>query len=186
MKIIDNTIYNIINITRNKDFLNLINRIGGIDNYNIIIPNLYLGNINYAHNNDFLKKNKIEAVLNCTENEPFNEYFDNKYKYRLAINDSKKEDNITKFKDEIVNSINFIEYCIDNNIPIYVHCFWGYMRSATVVAAYLIKKYNITSKDAINIMKEHRPYSMSSLYNFNEILEYIESIYLYPGINCAI
>jgi hypothetical protein len=111
-------------------------------------------------------------------NEPFNEYFDNKYKYRLAINDSKKEDNITKFKDEIVNSINFIEYCLDNNIPIYVHCFWGYMRSATVVASYLIKKYNISSKDAINIMKEHRPYSMSSLYNFNEILEYIESIYI--------
>jgi len=173
MKIIDTTIYNIINITRNKNFLNIVHRIGGMDNYNLIIPNLYLGNINYAYNNDFLRKNKIEAVLNCTENEPFNEYFDDKYKYRLPVNDSKKEDNINKFKDEIINAINFIEYCLDHNIPIYVHCFWGYMRSATVVAGYLMKKYNISSKDAINIIKEQRPYSISSFYNFNEILESI-------------
>jgi protein-tyrosine phosphatase len=48
------------------------------------------------------------------------------------------------------------------------------MRSATVIAAYLIKRYKLSSKDAINIVKEKRPSALSSLYNFNEVLEYVE------------
>ena len=177
MRIVNKVIYNILCITRNKNVLNLVNTIGNIDDYNLIIPNLYLGNINCAHNIDFLNNNNIGAIINCTEKEPFDEYFENKYKFRLAINDSRNEDNIKKFKSEIIKSINFIDYCLDNNIPVYVHCYWGLMRSATVVTAYLIKKYNIPYKDAINIIQEQRPYALSSLYNFNEVLEHVDLLY---------
>jgi protein-tyrosine phosphatase len=51
------------------------------------------------------------------------------------------------------------------------------MRSATVVCGYLIKKYNMPYRDAINMVKEQRPRALSSLYNFNEILEYVEEKY---------
>ena len=177
MNIFNKTIYNILCLSRNKTILNLVNTIGNIDDYNIIVPNLYLGNINYANNIEFLNKHNIGAILNCTENEPFNEYFEDKYKHRLSVNDSKNNENINKFKLEIINCINFIEYCLDRNIPIYIHCYWGLMRSATVVTCYLIKKYNIPYEDAINIIKEQRPYALSSLYNFNEIIEYVYEIY---------
>jgi protein tyrosine/serine phosphatase len=177
MSFFNKTIYNILCITKNKKFLKFINDIGNIDDYNLIIPNLYLGNINYANNLDFLNENNIGAIINCTENEPFNEYFENKYKFRLSINDSKTDENINNFKSEIINCINFIDECLNNNIPVYVHCYWGLMRSATVVASYLIKKYNIPYKDAINIIKEQRPYSLLSFYNFNEVLKYVEETY---------
>ena len=178
MRFINKAIYNVICASRNKNILKFVNIMGNIDDYNLIIPNLYLGNINYANDIEFLSKNNIGAILNCTENEPFHEYFDDKYKFRLHVNDSKNDENITKFKSEIIKSINFIEQCLDNNIPVYVHCYWGLMRSATVVTSYLIKKYNIPYKDAINIVKDQRPCALSSLYNFNEVLEYVETVYI--------
>jgi len=180
MNIFNKTVYGILCLSRNKRVLNIVNKVSNIDDYNIIIPNLYLGNINYANNIKFLKDNNIEAILNCTESEPFNDYFENKHKFRLSINDSKSPENIYNFKLEIINCIDFIDYCIEHKLNIYVHCYWGLMRSATVVACYLIRKYHMSSIDAINIVKEQRPRALSSLYNFNEVIEFVENKYNRP------
>ena len=181
MSFINKAIYNVLCLARNKKSLNIINRIASIDDYNQIIPKIYLGNINCSTDIDFLKKHNIGGIINCTENEPFHEYFDNKPKLRLLINDSKEQDNINNFKTQIINSINFIDDCIKNDKTVYVHCYWGLMRSATVVACYIIKQYKIPSSDAINIVREQRPFALSSVYNFNEILNYVESKYANAG-----
>ena len=144
----------------------------------MIIPNLYIGNIKAANNTDFLKKHNICAIINCTENDAFSDYFKDKSKFRLSIKDSKDKNNMDKFKNDIIDSIDFIEDCLNQKKPVFVHCYWGLMRSATVIAAYLIKKYNISKLDAINIIKEQRPMALSSIYNFNEILDYIENKYV--------
>jgi protein-tyrosine phosphatase len=174
MNIYNRAIYNILCVTKNDTFLKVVNNIACIDDYNMIIPNLYLGNISYSNNIDFLKKYNIQSIVNCTEKEHFNEYFDNKNKFRLSINDSRNEENINKFKDEIINAIQFINNSIEENKPVYVHCYWGLMRSATVVVGYLMLKYNLPMNDAINIVKEQRPKALSSFYNFNDVLQYIE------------
>jgi hypothetical protein len=177
MSLYNKTIYNILKYTRNKNSLKIINCIGNIDDYNLILPNLYLGNINCANDKNFLEENNIGAVVNCTEDEPFSDYFDDKPKIRILINDSKDKENIDKFRCEIIDCLLFIDSCIKNNKIVYVHCYWGLMRSATVVASYLIKKCNISHLEAINFVREQRPLSLSSLYNFNEILIYVENYY---------
>ena len=53
MKILNKVIYNILNYTRNKKILNTINTMINIDDYDLIIPNLYLGNINAANDIHF-------------------------------------------------------------------------------------------------------------------------------------
>jgi protein-tyrosine phosphatase len=170
-------VYNIINIARNRKTLNIVNKVARIDNSNMIIPNLYLGNISSANDIDFLQQNNIQAIINCTINEPFNDYFEDKNTFRLAINDSRDTDNISTFKSEIISCIEFIESNLDDNKAVYVHCYWGLMRSATVIAGYLIKKYNITHEDAIQIIKEQRPMAILPVYNFNEVLKYVELTY---------
>ncbi len=45
------------------------------------------------------------------------------------------------------------------------------MRSATVVAAYLIKNHHYTPQEAIAFVKQKRPQALSSLYNYNDLLE---------------
>lgn len=177
MSLFNKTVYNILKYTRNKNSLKIINSIGNIDDYNLILPNLYLGNINCANDKNFLETNNIGAVVNCTEDEPFSDYFDDKPKIRILINDSKEKENIEKFKSEIIDCLLFIDDCIKNNKIVYVHCYWGLMRSATIVASYLIKKCNMSHIEAIHFVKEQRPLSLSSLYNFNEILIYVENYY---------
>jgi protein-tyrosine phosphatase len=178
MEFVNKAIYNILCLTRNRRFLNIANKISNIDDYNIIVPYVYLGNINNANNIEFLKKNNITAIINCTENEEFNEYFSDKPKFRLKVNDSKEFDNINNFKNQIINAIIFIDKHREEKKNIYIHCYWGLMRSATVVAGYLIYKYGLSVNDAINIVKEKRPSSLSSIYNFNEVLYYLESKYI--------
>jgi len=163
-------VYNVISTFKNKYSLNVVNKLANIDDYNIIINNLYLGNINKSNDIEFLKNNNIQAIINCTENEPFSDYFDDKLKLRIPVNDSKDEYNIDNFKSFIIESVRFINYCLNNDKRIYIHCYWGLMRSATVVACYLVKKYNLAPNDAIQIIKEKRPRALPSLYNFNDII----------------
>ena len=53
------------------------------------MPNLYLGNINAANNIDFLQKNNISSIINYSNKIEFHEYFNDKYKFRLSIDDNK-------------------------------------------------------------------------------------------------
>lgn len=177
MSLFNRSFYSLLCLTRNKYSLNIINRIANINDFNKIAPNLYLGNINMATNLVFLKEHNIQAIVNCTENESFHEYFDDKAKFRININDSKSDENINNFKTQIIDAIEFIDNNINENKCVYIHCYWGLMRSATLVTAYLIKKYNIPIEDAINIVKEERPMSLSSIYNFNEVLKFVEEKY---------
>jgi len=177
MKFFNKIIYNTISFARNKGSLNIVNRLGNIPNYSMIVPNLYLGNINTANDENFLIDNNIQAIINCTQNEPFHKYFENKETLRISINDSREEDNIEQFKSEIINAINFIDDNINKNKPVFIHCYWGLMRSATVVAAYLIKRFNLTHIEAIHMVQEQRPFALSSFYNFNEVLIFVEKTY---------
>jgi protein-tyrosine phosphatase len=52
------------------------------------------------------------------------------------------------------------------------------MRSATVIAGYLIKYENYSVDNAIELIKNKRSYTFSNLYNFKDILEsYQEKIF---------
>jgi protein-tyrosine phosphatase len=184
-------IYNTIGFFRHKKSVQIFNTIMNVENSNIIVEKLYLGNIIDAHNLSFLVNNNICAIINCTEDEPFHQYFsmnnsinndDNelntnntqneKYILRLDIKDSKDEENVEKFMNIIDNGVEFINTHKNiNKQNVFVHCYWGLMRSATVIAGYLIKYENYSVDYAIELIKNKRSYTFSNLYNFKDILE---------------
>lgn len=149
------------------------NKIAFVDHYDIILPNLFLGNIESSTNVDFLQDNYINSVVNCTENEPFHSYFNNESRstLRIDVNDSRDPENIQRFYEQIYMAVDFIDVNIKNGNNVLVHCYWGFMRSATIVAAYLIKRHGLTVKEAVDFIKERRPMSLNSMYNFNDLLE---------------
>lgn len=167
----NNIVYKSINVLKSKTTLSLANNLLLIPNHNHIIHHIYLGNLNSAHNEDFLKNANIGAVLNCTVSEQFHPYFLNKPYLRLDVEDSRTPENIEEFRKKLHFCVQFIEDNIYNNRIVYVHCYWGLMRSATVVAAYLIKNYHYTPQEAISFIKHKRPQALSSLYNYNDLLE---------------
>ena len=53
-----------------------------------VFKNLWLGNINDSLDLNFILKNNINCVINCTINQPFLQYKEIKYKYRIPIKDN--------------------------------------------------------------------------------------------------
>ena len=62
------------------------------DNVNLILPGLYLGNAKSSLDDEFLRKNNIRAVFNCTKDLPF--HYSIKYKYRIPVDDNLKAEEI--------------------------------------------------------------------------------------------
>ncbi len=163
---------------KNPVVFKVFNKLTFVNNYDYILPNLFLGNIESSRDINFLTNNNIHSIVNCTENEPFHPYFNNESRYtlRIDVKDNREPENLQKFYEQIYMAVDYIDSNIKNGNNVLVHCYWGFMRSATIVAAYLIKKHNLTPNEAINFIKEKRPMSLNSMYNFNDLLDryYIE------------
>lgn len=112
-----------------------------------IIPGIWLGNYKAAIDIDFLKKNDINFILNCTPNMPlYNQIYtpleiENISKietYRIPVNDSLLERDFILMEKyfKIVIPLLVRKYTVEKQ-RILIHCHAGKQRSAIVVAALL-------------------------------------------------
>ena len=115
-----------------------------------IIDNLYLGNACDASYFYKLKNANIKAIVNVTKEIP--NYFEEDFQYyNISLNDQNHEN----FTNEIFDkSCEFIDSFKGRNILI--HCYMGSSRSATVMAAYLIKKYKLSLNEILELFKKKR------------------------------
>ena len=61
-----------------------------------------------------------------------------------------------------------------NNKTIFVHCYAGKQRSATIVCAYIMKYLNLSYKEATKLMKTKRIVVFTPLPNFDSALRLFE------------
>ena len=112
-----------------------------------IIPGLWLANYKPGLDIDFLKKNNIDVIINCTPDIPFyNEIFDEKdisqlkkmETFRISVYDSLLEKDILLMEQYFKYILPFmVKKYIDEKKKILIHCRAGAQRSAIVVAAFL-------------------------------------------------
>lgn len=126
-----------------------------MDNYNEIIPNLFLGNKIAANDKIFLDKYNIEYIINLS-NENINTYPNIEYKH-ININDDPSE-NIYDYFDTCVN---IIEDCLNNNKVILVNCKYGLSRSASIIVAYFIKIKKLTVSESYDVVNNKRPININ-------------------------
>jgi hypothetical protein len=145
------------------------------DDANEIIPRLWLGNANASMNEDFIRKNNIVVVFNCTKNLPFSPMIP--IKYRIPVDDNLEEQeirNMELWSSEIAYKI-ITEYIEGKTIL--VHCMAGMQRSAASVAFMLISYLNLRALDAMKMIKEKRMIAFYPRANFGRAIDYFDRKY---------
>lgn len=144
-----------------------------------ICKNLYLGSAAAAMNIEWLESETINFIINCTPdvlcyyNSKENKYF-NKQDYnnvtektylRVQISDSDDVDLKQYFDD----CHNFIDNALKNGEKVLVHCLLGRSRSASIVASYIMKKYEMRFNEVL-ILFDKLDYKVNINNGFQTIL----------------
>ena len=113
-----------------------------------ITDKVYLGDCVGAENEESLKQNNIKRVLSCMGN--LSPVYKDKsiVQKKIEISDFPRANIIQYF----IDSIKFIE----ESEKVFVHCFAGVSRSATLVVAYFMWKNKIPYKKSFELVNEHR------------------------------
>ena len=113
-----------------------------------ITDKVYLGDCDGADDEENIKRNNIKRVLSCM-GDLSPKYKDKSIIQKIIEVDDFPETNIIQyFKD----SIKFLE----ESDKVFVHCFAGVSRSATLVIAYFMWKNKISYNESFELVKKHR------------------------------
>ena len=138
---------------------------------NEIYPGLWIGDMHSSTDKNFLSKNNITCVLNCTYTMPFCQTI--KSKIRIPVLDDLDSKQIYKMYLLLNKSSTLIAKALPNN-NILVHCHAGRQRSVCVIAAFLMKYGKLSKNDALDLIKTKRPVSANPKCNFDKALTQFE------------
>lgn len=130
-----------------------------------IIPRLWLGNYVSSQNTDFIKRNRITVIINCTKDLPFVN-LGGIYKYRVPINDNLEKREIITMAKWFDKILPIIDQHYRGGQTILVHCAAGMQRSAITVLAYLCRYHGYRPKQALSIIRRKRPIVFLPFMNF--------------------
>ena len=138
------------------------------NNADEILPGLWLGNYKASQDTDFLKKNNIRTVFNCTKDIPFHPFTIRRF--RVPVDDNLQQQeirNMELWSYEIVANMAK-EYKAGNKIL--VHCAAGMQRSAAAVAMFLIATQRVSKEQAMNYIRSKRPIAFMPMANFDKAI----------------
>ena len=119
-----------------------------------ILPGLWLGGIESSCDQDFINKNKIHSIVNCTTH--INNSFEDIYYLRIPLFDIPSEsEKLKKYfiisKDFILNSLR------TRGKGVLIHCHAGISRSVSILISFLLQIIPSLDYDsAYKIIKKRR------------------------------
>jgi hypothetical protein len=139
---------------------------------NEIIPGLYLGNINSVYDKNKLKELGITHVVSVLAG--FDPPYPNDFNY-LVLN--ALDTTNTNLLNVFGSSNDFIEEAFQDNGKVLIHCMAGRSRSATILAAYLIKTFALPINKTVDAIKVKRPIVEPNKYFMTQLAEYYNNLY---------
>ncbi|KAJ6457060.1 protein-tyrosine phosphatase-like protein [Mycena vitilis] len=128
----------------------------------ILEDQIYIGNLGAADSNETRRKYGITHILSvCPESTSTGVNH-----LCIPVMDSEYEDLLIHLPD----TCHFIEDALANGGRVLIHCIMGVSRSATVLAAYLMKSRSLTTTAAISFIRQYRP-RIQPNYGFVKQLE---------------
>jgi len=141
------------------------------DDFNLVYPNIYIGNYSTSTNYDLLNRLGITHIISVIPT--FNPPFEDKFNYlHIEAYDDETQD-ITKYF-EISNE--FISECLNQGGKILIHCMGGRSRSVTLFLSFLIyimqekfhkKSLNLENNNDIYNSIEYNKFIKDNIKKFN-------------------
>ena len=140
-----------------------------------IVDNIYLGNAYNASNFNQLDEFNITTIINVTNEIP--NYFEEleEFSYLKIPIDDTNSNTLLSFFDKINEYIKNNER-EKTKTNILNHCYMGSSRSATVIIAYLVKKYNFSLQQALELVKEKRRVVNINTKFWNDLETYFSNL----------
>ncbi len=134
------------------------------NNADLIIPRLWIGNAKAAADREFLRKENITVVFNCTKTLPFDDSVP--YRYRIAVDDNLEPTEIQFMIDSAEDiAYNMLrEYKLGRGIL--VHCHAGMQRSCAATAIFLMLLRQSKPYATMEYIKSKRPIAFFRGANF--------------------
>jgi len=121
---------------------------------------------------EFIRKNNITVVFNCTKDYPFAPQIPTQYRVPVDDNLAPQEiANMGRWAPEIIYKL-VREY--NQGHTILVHCHAGMQRSAAVVAMFLIAMKKMSGGSAITFIRTQRPIAFFTGVNFRAAIDSFE------------
>ena len=145
--------------------------------YNVLFSNkitdrVWLGNYVDASNEEFIVRNNIRVVVNCSKDLPF--YFDSRvvpYQYRIPVDDDRQPESMSIMYSYLPKIVELMREHVLRGHNVYVHCHAGMQRSACVVVCYLLSICSKNVDDAIEFVKHKRPIAFTPYVNFRPSID---------------
>jgi protein-tyrosine phosphatase len=132
-----------------------------------IIRNVWIGSQGDAQDEEFMHKNDIRLVVNCSKDIPF--YFEHIPGIRVSLDDDPAQnDTMTKNLPFIVGVID--AFSKQRGVGVLVHCYAGMQRSATCVAALLIKVHGWDPDRTMSWIKTKKPETFHPVPTFKKAM----------------
>ncbi|NBP15694.1 dual specificity protein phosphatase family protein [bacterium] len=136
-----------------------------------IFDNLFLGNIDSSYDYNELKRLGITHIVSVIQG--YVPPFPNDFEY-LVIN--AMDDENTNIMEVFDDAVRFIEEGMENG-KVLVHCFAGRSRSATIVLAYIIKKFGMDVEKSLKFLKGCRDIVQPNKYFMEQLNKYYDKLY---------
>lgn len=136
------------------------------NNADEILQGVWLGNMRAALDENFLRKNNITTVFNCSKETDIPFHPSIQRRYRIPVDDNLKEEEIRHLEFVSFEAVAKIALEIKQGHKILIHCAAGMQRSAAVTAMLLIAIKNITVEQAIHYIRSRRPIAFGNNANF--------------------
>jgi protein tyrosine/serine phosphatase len=146
------------------------------DAANEILPGLWLGNGKAALDRNFLIKNSITTVFNCTKDILFSDTI--RRQYRVPVDDNLQMAEIRNLELWSFEIIAKLAKEINAGHKTLVHCAAGMQRSAAVMAMYLIATQKMTTDEAMAYIRSKRPIAFMPMANFEKAIRGFETTLL--------
>jgi len=138
-----------------------------------IIDGLYIGSHHAALDPTVITLYNIRTIVNCTKrngNPPEGMNY-----LQVTIDDPPSQEDIVYLNYHYMNIVKFIESSIANGNNVLVHCMLGFQRSAAIIAIYLMVKFNIDYKKAIEFIKNKKSICFLGQVNYINSLVYVQN-----------